>query len=408
MSSFSLGAFIGYIGILSELGGALVLVALFAVLLRDAARRPFFAVWLWGWIALAISILALALRYYGLIVSHRWADDFDPRVRAFYVIYQISKLMFYGFSAAGVAMYTRGVRASHALPRLALGLGIYGILTSAPFGGLSEMVQWNAPVAIAAFAVSAWLLIRLPPSRRSVGSTATAVCLVMLAVVWMLYFMAFGLRDLLFDTPLWRLLGFVLQYNSYLDLLLHMLLGYGMVVLLMEDRKREADDAHAVLAAVHDKLRRETLYDPLTGALNRRAFTEGVGLEWANATYGAVAVVDVNNLKPVNDRHGHPTGDELLRRTADVLRGALRASDKLYRWGGDEFLLLLPAARADDVVARLRGAMAGAQPVLVPHSAPVAISASVGAADYIGAESLPSAIERADRAMYEDKHALQR
>src|SRR5512142_3141219 len=111
-TSFTLAAFVGYIGILSELGGALVLVVLFALLRRYADRRPFFPVWGWGWITLSIAIAALAIRYFGLVVTGRWTDEFSPLVRALYAIYQVDKLLFYGFVAVGVGMYTRGLRAS--------------------------------------------------------------------------------------------------------------------------------------------------------------------------------------------------------------------------------------------------------------------------------------------------------
>ena len=117
------------------------------------------------------------------------------------------------------------------------------------------------------------------------------------------------------------------------------LLGYAMVLVLMEDSKREFDDAQAELRVTHDQLRRAALYDSLTDSLNRRAFAEGVGLEMVRATFGTVVIADLDNLKLVNDRHGHMAGDQIIRRCADVLRATLRPYDKLYRWGGDEFLL---------------------------------------------------------------------
>src|SRR5512142_219651 len=126
MTSVTLAALVGYIGILSELGGALVLVALFALLRRYASRRPFFPVWGWGWVTLTMAIAALAIRYYGLAVTARWTDDFSPLIRTLYAVYQVDKLMFYGFTVVGVLMYTRGVRAARVLPRMILVLGAYG------------------------------------------------------------------------------------------------------------------------------------------------------------------------------------------------------------------------------------------------------------------------------------------
>jgi diguanylate cyclase (GGDEF)-like protein len=104
-------------------------------------------------------------------------------------------------------------------------------------------------------------------------------------------------------------------------------------------------------------------------------------------------MVDMDNLKTVNDTGGHAAGDELLRRLVETLRRCVRPLDRVYRWGGDEFLLLFPAAVPEEVVPRLRAALRA-----VPD-----LEVSVGAARFSGYEDLAAAIERADRAMYEEK-----
>src|SRR2546430_10339828 len=152
-------------------------------------------------------------------------------------------------------------------------------------------------------------------------------------------------------------------FNTYFDLLLNIALGFAMVVLLMEDGKREVDDAQAELRVAHDQLRRAALYDPVTDSLNRRAFEQGVGLEMARGTFGTVVIADLDNLKAVNDKFGHAAGDRLLRQCSDMLRATLRPYDKLYRWGGDEFLLVIPSARGADVEARLSEVLDHAQPL---------------------------------------------
>jgi diguanylate cyclase (GGDEF)-like protein len=192
------------------------------------------------------------------------------------------------------------------------------------------------------------------------------------------------------------------RHNSYLDLLLQMLLGYGMVVLLMEDVKRDVDAAHADLAVAHDALQRLALHDSLTGVMNRRAWTEGVGLDAVRASFGTALMLDLDNLKEVNDVHGHAAGDELLRRVAEVLRAAVRPTDRLYRWGGDEFLLLLPGARAADARRRVDEVVARANESL-PADSPEVLQLSVGAAEFAGGEALEPALSRADAAMYEEK-----
>ena len=198
----------------------------------------------------------------------------------------------------------------------------------------------------------------------------------------------------------------VVRFNTYLDLLVNIGLGFTMVVLLMEDAKREVDDAQNELRIKHDQLRRAAMYDPLTESMNRRAFEEGVGLEMARGTFGTIVIADLDNLKAVNDAYGHGAGDRLLRQCADLLRSALRPYDKLYRWGGDEFLLVLPSARGMDVELRLMEVLDGAKPVVVGEEGQtVALAVSLGSADYTSAENLNETIRLADHAMYRQKNA---
>ena len=172
-----------------------------------------------------------------------------------------------------------------------------------------------------------------------------------------------------------------------------------MVVVLLEDAKRESDDARAQLALAHDRLKRVSLYDPLTGALNRRAYDEGVGLDAVGARFGTAMMLDMDNLKQVNDTYGHAAGDELLRRLVETVRACIRPTDRVYRWGGDEFLVLFPGALPDDMLPRIRAALEAVRDEGTPHE----LRASLGAAEYAGAEELASAILRADRAMYDEK-----
>lgn len=106
---------------------------------------------------------------------------------------------------------------------------------------------------------------------------------------------------------------------------------------------------------------RQSLRDSVTRALNRRSGELILDLQLAKAkrTGSPLTVVflDLNNFKQVNDRLGHATGDEILRCVANFLRTGLRASDALVRWGGDEFLLILPRAAEADVTRRLTALM---------------------------------------------------
>ena len=145
------------------------------------------------------------------------------------------------------------------------------------------------------------------------------------------------------------------------------------------------------------ELRRMASRDPLTDALNRRAFDA----ELERAKDASLLVLDLDGFKDINDAHGHHAGDELLRRTADAIRGRLRRDDVLGRLGGDEFAVLLPhceAGRAMLVANDLAALIAGQR--FVFDGVERSVTVSVGVAGVCGGHETLSA---ADRAMYDAK-----
>lgn len=98
----------------------------------------------------------------------------------------------------------------------------------------------------------------------------------------------------------------------------------------------------------------------------------------------------------------------MLRHIVDVLRAALRANDKLFRWGGDEFLLVFPGADAPHVERRIKSILESAEPLRLSDGSQLEIRVSVGSAAYESSEKLEDAIDAADRAMYADKGARKR
>ena len=399
-----LTAVVTFIGVIVQLGGELLLVVLFMLLRRYVLRRGYFAAWTAAWACGAVAILALCVRY---ILMPRLAsapNDSSLSVQGLYLVYQIGKLSSFALFVSGTAMYVTGSRLlgpRRVVFAMVLVYAIASLFGSA--GDLNQLVVWQAPVAVVALGACAALLFTLPPSRRTLGSVAGGGAFAALGSLWLVYGIAFGLRANSGTPPAWSTA--ITGFNTYFDLLLNIALGFAMVVLLMEDGKREVDDAQAELRVAHDQLRRAALYDPLTDSLNRRAFEQGVGLEMARGTFGTVVIADLDNLKAVNDAYGHAAGDRLLRQGADLLRSTLRPYDKLYRWGGDEFLLVIPSARGADVEERLAEVLGKAEPLEVANgSARVRLEVSLGTADYTSAESLHVSIEIADEAMYRQKN----
>ena len=146
--------------------------------------------------------------------------------------------------------------------------------------------------------------------------------------------------------------------------------------------------------------------DPLTGLLNRRALEEMAGQEMArhkrDSTPLSVVIADIDQFKPINDRHGHSVGDEVLEAVAERLRQSFRESDLIARWGGEEFLCLLPnttTAAAAAAIERFRADLRS-RPIQT-RVGPLTISLTFGLTE-VG-EKLHEAIRRADKAMYQGK-----
>ena len=398
------GTLIGLIGLGVQLGGCILLAALFLVLRRHATGRRYFRYWSAAWVVVAIAVGALVLRD-GFLphFSRASAADESAEVRILYLIYQSATLLYVALLFAGTASFVSGVRLRGFVVYATIVAVAYGAMSVIVVTSLQQIVLLQSAAVILGYSACGAMLLRLPRSRRSVGSKVAAGACAAMALLWASYVFMFAWPYL--TTAAYPVLfGHVLMLDSYVDIILQMLLGNGMVVMLLEDAKREVDAAHAELEVAHDELRRSTHYDALTGALNRRAFEEGVGLDVARASFGSAAVIDLDNLKLVNDRFGHAAGDQLLRHLVAVLREGLRPTDRLYRWGGDEFLLIVPGVKAADAAERFERAIQSARPLLTTAAPePIPVLASLGASGFGGGEDLLSAIERADAEMYRRK-----
>ena len=187
----------------------------------------------------------------------------------------------------------------------------------------------------------------------------------------------------------------------------------------LERRGRDLEAAVAArtaeLQAANARLEELTRQDSLTGLLNRRAMSEKIEELHATASrYGnvyAVIILDIDHFKLYNDTQGHPAGDEAIRNISSTLRDAIRAADSVYRYGGEEFLILLPETDAEGallVTERVRSAVATRA---IPHPAsPTAahVTVSLGCTDVAAHETAETltwegVVERADHALYRAK-----
>lgn len=394
------------IGLATQFATTLLLVLLFSLLRSQARRRGYFSYWAWGWAMLSLGLAALFVRFFYLGGPVAVEGQEGRAEQILNGVYQLGKLGFIAGVIAGTLDYTRGIR-GRLIFRAGLVVALLYALVSVRFAGsLAATMVWQVPLTAGGFLASAVVLLRLPRSRRSLGSRFTGLVLAVFGVTWLAY-------TFVFTSPMLpALLNFgnwirqISLYNAHIDLMMQMLLAYGMILILLEDAKRETEAAHTELAVAHQELKAESLRDSLTRALNRRAYNEGAGLEVARAGFGTVIVFDLDNLKDVNDAHGHKAGDRLLQYFVDVLRPHLRPTDKLFRFGGDEFLLVMPRADRESVMTRFRELLTDVKPLHIEEegeAVELVPRVSMGASGFEGGEQLDAAVTRADREMYAEK-----
>jgi diguanylate cyclase len=175
----------------------------------------------------------------------------------------------------------------------------------------------------------------------------------------------------------------------------------------------KAETTEAEIMKLHQELDRVSIqarHDPLTGALNRKGLEEALEREISTVrrkdTPLCTALLDIDNFKKINDTLGHTTGDEALKHLATVARECMRPQDTLARFGGEEFVILLPDTPLDkgiEAMTRLqreltkRFFLTGTEKILITFSA--------GVAQLAPEEAGMEAIRRADQAMYLAKRA---
>jgi len=347
--------------------------------------------WTLAWTCLAISLASLFAGFHASGVTN-------------HICYSLYFFGEYGFGLlfiAGCQNHTRGEEIGQwslwILPPF-VALAIVLPLLSQDFNNLF-IVQ--ASIMAVLFAAS-FIALRPagPDPLRTPGERVMSAALFLLALDFLHYVVVFTWHQKAWKSPV---PDSYFRYTSILDLILETLLGFGTIMVLMEGVRREIEAANSELTAARDRLEQIAHFDPLTDALSRHAFHTLLSSD-KKRTGGSVGVIDIDNLKPINDTYGHAAGDAAIRAVARAIRVVIRADDLLFRWGGDEFLVLmfaLPESLARERLDSLKSALAN---VTLPNAgSPLKISVSVGIASFSTIHELDRAREEADRAMYKSK-----
>lgn len=341
------------------------------------------------WYALyLLSFVALNIAYTGHGAYWLWSDW--PGLQR-YVILCLMVLMPY----AGLRFARSFLELAQRAPRIdrwiKAGSGVaLGAIAVATLTGAHEAAAWIAFVSLGVFIV-AMTSLGIHAVRKGWGGA------------W--YFLAAALASMLgaalTEFSVWGFLPFNtftyhgMDFGMMLDAtLLALALAY-FVRLQMSQRERAE---------------REARLDALTHLNNRRGFQEMAEAPFLVAVRHqrplSALVIDIDHFKAINDRHGHAVGDKVLIEVAGFLSHAARRGDVLARWGGEEFILLLPETGLDEAAQLAERLRQMFQALAVSHgNRPLKLTASFGVASLAGQTSLMELIDLADQALYAAKAA---
>ncbi len=374
-----------------------LLITLLSIFMRSSIKSNALKYWTASWASLSFSLLILFINFQIASASS-----------IFYSCYFFGEYLFGLLFIAGCRNQMTGALLNRKhiyflIPALAVAL----VLPHAS-SDFNDLFMVHAAILAVLFVI-AFFTLRTGRRREesSPGIRVMSAALLLLTIGFLHYVPVFGARK-----GLWGItvpLSY-LQYTSVFDLLFEILLGFGTVMVLMESVRREVEMANTKLLKARDQLELLVQMDPLTEALNRHAFHSllrrpEVGQD--AVTSGSVAVLDIDNLKPINDTMGHTAGDKAIRAVARATRSLVRADDMLFRWGGDEFLVLmfkLPQPEASRRMEKLNKILEENCEQWIGMQ--LTVSVSFGVAGFTSLSDLGQAIEQADKAMYAQRNRV--
>ncbi len=374
------------IGLIIQLAGV-SLITLLTLFLRRSINVVALKHWTNAWLCLCFALFCLRLAF-----------SYDHYSIQLFSLYFLSEYVFAFLLVAGcrslVANGEMNLRQEiFVLPFIVVAFGL-------PFLGDDFNLVFNVHSLILSGFFALGFIALWRAKLGTFGWRVMLVALGLLAIDFVQYFAVFTLRQHL-------LIEFGhLAYNSVIDLVLQILLGFGMVIVLLEQVLADARIANEKLKKAHEKLEELAHIDPLTTALNRHAFHGYLKRRGGEdqPVSGCLGFFDVDDLKSVNDVYGHAAGDTVIRAVVRAIREVVRAEDLIFRWGGDEFFVLMIGFDSEMAYSRMSMLEEMLSAVRIDSTIPpLKISVSHAFEDFGDLSELDQTINRADAGMYRQK-----
>ncbi len=368
-------------------------LALLSFLLSRSVRRDYLRYWWQAWASLAAALVGLLLAR--SVPSGR--GPFEP-------LYYLGEYLYAGLMVAGCRSFAGGAATTRRARLLILPAAVLAVAVTFAHAEFAVRFIPHAAVMAVLFSLALREARRLPAEGKGrIGARLLQVSLLALVLSSIHYVP-------MLSWAAWSGQPLPATYSSstaVFDLLSQTLLGFGTLIAVMERQNQELEASNEELRAAREKLEQLAHLDPLTSSFNRRAFDSMLSAgRTGESTAGCVVLADLDGLKVVNDTFGHAAGDAAISAVARAIRQLVRAGDPVFRWGGDEFLVLLFGVSEEDVERRLDGLAELLRAVTLPGApAPQRIAVSFGVAAFDSLDGLERALEAADERMYRQKQA---
>lgn len=373
-------------GLIIQLAG-IALIATLSFFLTRSLKSMALRYWTSAWFSLAFALTSLSLGF-----------SFEVLQKPFFAFYFFGEYVFCFLLIAGCQNYASNEKLSVRNWRALIPFATLSLILSISINELNTIFNIHSFILATSFLFSFFAIKAAHESRKNnSGWYVMRIALAALALNFYSYMIASTLYLFNIEVflPVW-----LLTHNSIIDLVLEILLGFGMVIVLLEEVRLDLEIVNGKLKEAHARLEQAAHTDPLTTAFNRHAFYGFLNRD-KEIVSGCVGVFDIDNLKPINDQYGHFAGDTAIRAAVRSIRLLIRAEDLIFRWGGDEFFVVMismDSQMARERMLELNDLLRNIR--IDGTSKRISIGVSYGFANFRGSEDLERAVKLADEQMY--------